>query len=78
MRLIQSRIEFRMGLGSSVIRMIREFDIFYELAIRRHSAQEHSMVLKDGMIDWIDFVSMAMSFFDAILAIELADPASWL
>ena len=75
--MVQSRIEFWMRLCSSIKRMVREFYIFYKFSIRRNTTYDHSILFKDGMICRVDFISMTMPFFDALLPIERLHLASF-
>ena len=67
MRPVRSGFEFRMCLCRNEPRMGRDFDHFDDAAVRRESAQRHSMFLQDVAVIVVHFIAVAVAFADLSL-----------
>ena len=77
MRTIESRLELGVSLRADEERMSWEFDKFDEVRFDVSSRQAHAVFLKDFVVVWVDFETMAMTFGYFIFAIEFADEGSF-
>ena len=70
MCLVGTALEFRMILHRNEIRMICQFDCFNEMAVRRGSADPHSVCFKFLAVRVVELITVAVTFLDLGAAIE--------
>lgn len=72
MRTVRSGFEFRMCLCRDEEWMIFQFDHFYNAAVRRFSGEYHAVLLKGFAVHVVDLVSVSVSLFNMVSAVEFA------
>src|SRR5579859_1652658 len=64
MRLVRFAQKFRVELSGDEEWMVRQFDDFHELTVRRQAAEDETRLLKFVAVGVVEFVAMPVAFVD--------------
>ena len=69
MCLVRTALKLRMCLCSDKPRVIRKFDHFYDMSVRRQTRQEHAVIRQNLSVIVVYLITMSVTLVDVVRTI---------